>query len=102
MTHWYVTAVAVREYGGIVKVNDFDRAEAALLDLVDTIDADAPTKDEGHRLIYRVTTHVGERKYRLELTVSRSRREEGPYDQLVRVRDKGRGTTKGSGIKRKR
>lgn len=93
---WYLSAAAVREYLAIAGYVDDDggpawgRAERELAEH----GAVAHLVSEDHarqRQLWRTgRVQVGQRRTRLELTVSTTPRPEGDFDQLIHVRDKER------------
>lgn len=78
---------------GLTPVGDgpqFDAAEKELAAASDLLTDEMLVETDFRRSIYRLRANVGGDRHRIEITVSHLRRDEGPLDQIVRVRLKGR------------
>lgn len=90
---WYISVAAVHEYQRIAGYPEdadgpaFDRAAKELDEICQSA---RMSKDEGHRQIWIAKASIHGKMERLELYVSLQQRKEGPLNQLVRVRSKGR------------
>lgn len=91
---WYIRIAAVRQYQQLMGYPiesdgpSFDRAERELADLADQARL-AKDIGRGQHSQWRVKSTVRGRRTRLELVASIEPRPEGPFSQLIAVRNKG-------------